>query len=369
MVESVPALRIRKEHLLTHHRSMTWEDRCEHLAKWVESNGRTPSQMSDEAIERSCYNWLTINRKKLKAGKLTPEQEKRFRALPVSDVARNTMDDRMDELERFFADHRRLPRTTAVDSGEKSLATFLTANLRAKIKKGVLRQELLERARAIPGVVDFSLIPDQEQTLEELSEYAARHGHLPPFGVSDNKQEYRLSSWVRNNTRGRPEDKTPALRARHEAILGLMERYPAAVEDARERLIQRREQLLAELEGFAKEHQHLPSNTRGKDEESLRLSAALAAFRSDLEAGKLSSEDQIRVKALLGYPSYRDHEWQTNFEALLQYASVHDGRLPGTWADGKLFSWLTFQRRQYRKGTLSQQRLERLQAVDGVIPK
>lgn len=369
MVESVPALRIRKEYLLTHHRSMTWEDRCEHLAKWVESNGRTPSQMSDEAIERSCYNWLTINRKNLKAGKLTPDQEKRFRALPVSDVARNTMEDRMDELERFFADHQRLPRTTALDSKEKSLATFLTAKLRAKIKKSSLSQELLERAQAVPGVVDFSLVPDQEKTLEELSEYAARHGHLPPFGVSDNRQEYRLSTWIRNNTKGRPEDKTPALRARHEAILDLMERYPAAVENARERLILRREQLLTELENFAKEHRHLPSSTRGTDEESLRLSAALTAFRGDLEAGKLSSEDQIRVKAVLGYPSYRDHEWQTNFETLIQYAATHDGRLPGNWADGKLFSWLTSQRRQYRKGALSQQRLERLETVDGVLPK
>lgn len=351
-----------------HPQSMTWEERCAHLAKWVESNGRIPSQMSDDAIERSCYGWLTANRKSLKAGKLSPQREMLFRALPVPVVSRNTIHDRMDELERFYAEHKRLPLTTATGPEEKSLATFVVANLRAKIKKGVLGNDLLKRAEAIPGVVEFTLTPDQEKTLEELSEYAASHGHMPPFGVSDDKQEYRLSSWIRNNTQGSPGDKTPALRARHEAILQLMERYPAAAEDARERLILRRAHLLRDLEAFTQERRHLPSSTRGKDEDSLRLAAALAAFRSDMDAGKLSGEDQIRVKAVLAYPSYRDYEWQANFEALVQYAAAHDGRLPGNWTDGKLFSWLTFQRRQYRKGTLSQQRLDRLRTIDGVIP-
>lgn len=350
-------------------RSMTWEQRCVHLAKWVESNGRIPSQQSDDAVERSCYNWLTANRKSLKAGNLSPQRERLFRTLPVPVVSRNTMDDRLDELERFYAEHDRLPLTTAADQEEKSLASFLIANLRAKIKKGALTQALFQRAEAIPGAVEFTLTPNQEETLEELSKYAAQHGHMPPFGVSDNKQEYRLSSWIRNNTQGRPEDKTPALRSRHEAILQLMERYPAAAEDARERVILLREQLLHELEAFTQERRHLPSNTRGKDEKSLRLAAALTAFRRDMDAGKLSSEDEIRVKAVLEYPSYRDYEWQASFEAIVQHAAAHDGRLPGTWAEGKLFSWLTSQRRQYRGGTLSQQRLERLRSIEGVIPE
>lgn len=354
---------------MTHHpRSMTWEERCAHLAEWVESNGRTPSQMSDDATERSCYNWLTANRLNLKSGKLSTDKERLFRALPVSADPRNTATDRIDELERFYADHGRLPRKNADDPEEKSLATYLVHSIRPRAKKGTLGKALLKRAEAIPGVVEFALIPDQEEVLRELSEYAAQHGHMPPFGVSDNTQEYRLSGWIRNNTQGSPEDKSPSRRARHEAILRLVERYPAASVGARERLILRREQLLRDLESFTKEHRHLPSSTRSSGEELQRLSAALAAFRGDMEAGKLSQEDQTRVKAILAYPSHRDHEWQANFEALVQYAAAHDGRLPGNWAQGTLFSWLTFQRRQCRKGTLSEQRLEKLRTIRGVIP-
>ncbi|MET4143945.1 helicase associated domain-containing protein [Arthrobacter sp. UYCo732] len=354
---------------MTHNpRSMTWEERCAHLATWVNLNGRTPSQLSEDALERSCYGWLTENRKKLQAGKLTPTQEQLFRALPVSVVSRNTIHDRMDELERFYTANGRLPLTTAVDSEEKSLATFLVANLRAKIKKGGLGAALLKRAEAIPGVVSFALIPDQEQTLHELSEYAARNGHLPPFGVSDNKEEYRLSSWIRNNTRGRPEDKSPTLRARHEAILLLMDRYPAAADMERERAIRRREEWLRDLEAYTEEHQHHPPGTRGEGEHLKRLTAALTAFRKDLGAGKLSVEEEVRVKAILTFPSIQDYEWQSSFEALVEYAASHDGRLPGTWGEGKLFSWLTFQRRQYRKGTLARDRIERLRVIEGALP-
>lgn len=340
---------------------MSWEERCAQLSTWVEINGRVPSQLSDDATERSCYNWLTTNRMSLKAGKLTPEQERLFRALPVPELSRNTMADRIDELARFYTTHGRLPLTTAVDPEEKSLSSFLVANLRAKIKKGTLGRRLLRKAEVIPGVVEFTLVPDQERTLEELSDYAARHGHMPPFGRSGNAQEYRLSNWIRNNTHGKPEDKSPALRSRHEAILLLMERYPGAADFAAGRR-------LPDLEAFVEACGHLPSTTKVGDTESHRLASAVAALRRELDEGKLSSEEEIRVKAVLAYPSVVDYEWQINLKVLANYAASHDGRLPGTWAEGKVFSWLTIQRRQYRKGLMSQERLEKLLAIDGVIP-
>lgn len=350
------------------HRSMIWKERCAELARWVESNGRTPSQLSDDPIERSCYNWLTTNRKRLKSGLLTEEQARLFKDLPVPEHSRNTIDDRLNELEDFYTKHGRLPLTTSVEPVEKSLATYLVGNLRRKIRQGTLDKALLARARAIPGADEIGIIPDQDATLEELSAYAAQHGHMPPFRQPDRTQEARLSSWVRNNTRGKPQDKSPALRARHEAILALMARYPGASEAEREGRPRRRELQLRDLESFVKEHGHLPVSTRDVDEATRRLAAAVDMFRRDMDAGKLGPADEIRVKTVLDHPSHRDYEWQASFEALVQYAAAHDGRLPGTWAEGKLFSWLTFQRRHYRKGMLSPQRLEKLLTIDGVIP-
>lgn len=349
-------------------RSANWEERCAQLDRWVEVNGRVPSQMSDDATERSCYHWLTTNRKRLKAGKLTDEQTRLFRALPVPQLARNTIDDRLNELEAFYATHNRLPLTTSVEPVEKSLAIYLVGNLRRKIRQGTLDEALLARALAIPGVDEINIIPDQDETLEELSTYAAQHGHMPPFRQPDGTPEARLSSWVRNNTRGNPQDKSPALRARHEAILALMARYPGASAAERERRPQRRELQLRELESFVNEHGHLPSSTRNMDEAAKRLTATVELFRRELDEGRLEPVHEARVKAVLDYPSHRDYEWQANFEALVQYAAAHDGRLPGTWAAGKLFSWLTFQRRHYRNGLLSHERLEKLLTLDGFIP-
>lgn len=350
-------------------RSMNWEYRCAQLAMWVEGNGgRVPSQMSADAVERGLYSWLTANRKRLKAGTLTPAQEDLFKSLPVPERSQNTFEDRMDELETFYDVQGRLPLTTASDADEKSLARFLVGNLRSRIKKGTLADDLLARARAIPGVVEFAHNPDQDRTLQELSGYTDRHGHMPPFGKTAKGAEYRLSTWVRNNIKGNPEDKSPALKARHEAILGLMDRYPGAADAEREWKPYLREQQLRDLEAFVEGHGHLPASTRRADEMTKRTASALLAFREELEAGGLGADEELRIKVVLAYPGVRDYEWQVNFRALVRYAATHDGRLPGNWGEGKVFSWLTIQRRQYRQGQMSRERLEQLLTIDGAIP-
>jgi hypothetical protein len=75
-----------------------------------------------------------------------------------------------------------------------------------------------------------------------------------------------------------------------------------------------------------------------------------------------------RLKAVLACPNLVEYRWRWNFAALASYASAHGGDLPTSW-DQSIFTWLTVQRREYRKGKLNAERESILRTLPGVLPK
>lgn len=69
--------------------------------------------------------------------------------------------------------------------------------------------------------------PDQGETLEELREYAAKHGHLPPANAGT-FQERRLSQWLRRHTRNKPSNEQGIIR--RNALDKLIAEYPSKSE-------------------------------------------------------------------------------------------------------------------------------------------
>lgn len=310
----------------------SWDDRCLELASWFEEHGRNPSQLSEERAEL--------------LGLAVPSHD------PAA-ATKRPFEQRLDELEAFYAEHRRLPRkSNTADAHERRLAGFLIQQLRTAVRTGVLSAEYLNRAEKIPGAIEIRTVQNQDDILNELAGYTARNGTLPPLGGSGTPEENRLANWMRNNTRGSLEEKTPRLQERHKAILNLMTKFPAksdALEAAR----------LQELEEFITAHGRRPSIHKEADPEERRLAIWLANHQDNQDP---------RVVAALQTPSRVELQWEQNFQALANYAASHDGRPPGSWHEGRIFSWLTIQRREYRKGKMSPERLAKLLTIDGVIP-
>lgn len=329
----------------------SWDDRYSHLSAWIEEHGRQPGQLSSDKEERSLYSWLGTQRRKMRDGQLSSDRTEAITQLSPSSHKPIAL--RVADLKAFHAEHGRLPsESTTADEQELQLATFLIHRLRPMYRKGALSADLVERLQAVPGALDIRTIQDQDDVLQELSDYAQTHGHLPPLGGSGTPHENRLASWMRNNIRGLASDKSGRLRERHIAILALIDSYPTrseALEEGR----------LAELAAFVAKHGHRPSISP-RTEPSER---ALAAWFTNHQ----TSPDPRMVEALK-LPTRVDAEWQANFDVLANYAAAHDGRLPGNWHEGRVFSWLTIQRREYRRGKLSAARLEKLLTIDGVIP-
>lgn len=336
-------------------RDAKWDATFRELESFASQHGRLPSQMGGPDQKR-LYAWIGTQRAVFAEGKLRRKRFRRLATIPGSlEPANGTMDDRLDELEAFVTLHGRLPKKARnAEDAELRLAGFLIHQVRPAIRSGSISPSLLDRARAIPGVSEIRVVREQDGILEELTGYAESHRHLPPRS-GGSSAEQKLATWMANNSRGDAGTKTPKLRTRHEAIDDLVERFPS-------KTLFNFERALSEVEAFVRDYGHKPASGQAG-------ASWLAGSSKLLDEGVLHEHQASRLNAVLCAPSKVDHEWELSFQGLRAYVIAHDGRLPGSWGEGKVFSWLTIQRRQYRAGKLSAQRLAKLISIDGAIPK
>jgi len=274
---------------------------------------------------------------------------------------RRTAAEALEDLDAFRKDHGRLPKSTATDPVEKYLANFLFTTLREKERRGTLQPDIRERAAQITGALKLDTIPDQDAILAELKDFLRDHGHAPRHtrrGVP--AQEVRLRSWISNNVYADPRTKSPRLHARHEAIVSLLAAAPSYAEkDLDDRIT------LAEQ--FLRDHGYRPSgrvmswlNDYVQGTYPLQGPFSARSRLNDIRAG--------RLKAIVAYPSLVEYRWGRNFEELKVHASSHDGCLPGDWSQ-PIFSWLTVQRREYRRGKMPPDREAILRTLPGILPE
>jgi hypothetical protein len=279
----------------------------------------------------------------------------------VTGTGRRTAAETLELLDRFREGHGRLPKSTATDPDEKYLANFLFATLRRQEKRGTLKPALRERAAMIPGALALDTHPDQDRVLAELEAFIDSHGHTPRHSrIGVPAAEIRLRAWISNNVYVDPGVKTPRLRARHEAILSLLAGVPSFAEkDLDDRI--------AAAEQFVRDHGYRPS---GRDmpwfKDYVHGTYSLEGPYS--AHSRLNDIRAARLKALIANPSLVDYRWRRNFEELARYAASRDGSLPASW-DEPLFSWLTVQRREHRRGKLSAEREATLRTLSGVLPE
>jgi hypothetical protein len=277
----------------------------------------------------------------------------------VTTARRRTAAEALELLAQFRKAHGRLPTSTATEPEEKYLANFLFCTIRQQEKRGALRPALRERASRIPGALTLDTHPDQDTVLDELAAFVKEHGHAPRHsrqGVPAG--EVRLRTWISNNVY-HPALTSPRLRARHEAIMAVLAGVPSFSEkDLDDRI--------ALAEQFVRENGYRPS---GRDMSWLKdyVHGAHPLEGPFSMHSRLNDIRAARLKAIIASPSLVDFRWRRNFEELRAYASTHNGCLPNSW-DEPLFTWLTVQRREFRRGRMSSERETALLTLPGVLP-
>ena len=316
-----------------------WRASYAALKDFVTTNGSLPSKAGHAVL----YGWVSSQRTRFRRGTLGAEQERLLRDVPGVLEFKSPL---IDSLAEFVAAHGRLPSSAAADPQEYALGRYLVYSLRPTARTGTISDATFAKATAIPGALTADRRPDQHSILEELRSYVAEHGYMPPTGGAGSRDEYRLACWVRNNIKGDREQKAPALRERHDALIELAATVPSKAQHLAGLRIR-------ELEQACTENGWRPA---GVD----------AWLKTQYE----NSADELlraRITRILEHPPLREYGWRRDLKLLIDFEAA-TGRLPRGWHDGHVYSWLATQRKDHRSGALAAWKTKLLQEVYGALP-
>lgn len=141
-------------------RSVTpvWAGNLEAVKQFRDEHGRYPTSKNPDHEARRLARWLTDQRARLKAGRLSAEKQERLAALPDWAASQRPRIDaerwehRLDELRSFRAEQRRWPRhRNAASEHERVLGVWLHSR-RQEAYRNVLPNERREALNeAVPG--------------------------------------------------------------------------------------------------------------------------------------------------------------------------------------------------------------------------
>lgn len=286
---------------------------------------------------------------------MTKTQRNRLEKLPgwTLDARGVWWEEGFDHLQAYVAEHgTALLRLNLVYHGYP-LGQWVSNQ---KTRWETLGTERQRRLSSLPGWTMDSRTAWWEEGFRHLQEYAEKHGtsRLPSSKYVQNG--FKLGIWVntqRQNWATLAEDRKQRLRD-----------LPDWTENTRKALWE---------EGFGYLHRHVEENGTARVAsnclfEGFRLGQWVTVQRRNFE--NLDPARQRRLSELPGWQwNPRDTIWEEGFSQLRDYGKRNGHHSPPqSYADEdgyRLGSWVSQQRQNHRKGTLSDERVQRLSNLKG----
>ena len=301
--------------------------------------------------------WVRSVRSMARAGQVGPGRLTRLEALPgwTLNPEDQAWDETYEMLSEFAANegHARVPQSLTADG--VALGSWVI-NQRMLNGKGKLSADRAARLEALPGWSWDPRADAFEEGFAALEKFVVEHGHARPTAAAA-QDGFRVGGWVSeqrgNYHRGRFDPKRVE---RLEALKGWT--WSAAVD--------KWEIPFALLEQFAAETgSALVPLDHVVDEFTLGVWARQQ--RSRYRKGRMNPEHIARLEAVPGWTwDTRDGKWERGFTALQEFvASNGHARVPSSFVvDGfKLGQWVSVQRVEHQRGTLSAGRSAQLEAL------
>ena len=363
--ESDPERRVRLEGLpgwSWDSREAAWEEGFSHLEKFVarERHARVPGGHAEDGFRLG--GWVAVQRQTYQKGTLDPARHSRLAALPgwTWDTLDAAWEDGYSRLRQFAEDegHSRVPQQYRSDDGYR-LGVWVT-NKRQARKQGRLSKERQRLLEALPGWTWHPHETAWDDGYARLLEFVAREGHSRvPTEYHDNDDDcFRLGGWVAKQRQDYLKGALDAKRrAQLEALPGwTWDPLDTAWEDGYARLVD-----FAAREG----HARVPEGYQ--DDDGFKLGQWVQNLRPRGRRGALSIERVRQLESLPGWTWHpRETAWEKGYARLREFvAREGHGRVPQEASqDGfRLGRWVANLRRDYRQGTLDQDRRARLEAL------
>mmetsp|Transcript_30668 Transcript_30668/g.72376 ORF Transcript_30668/g.72376 Transcript_30668/m.72376 type:complete len:717 (+) Transcript_30668:169-2319(+) len=319
------------------HEDRTWEDMFNELVDYYENFNST---LISTSINERLGKWTILQRDKYNAGSKNLDREKitklnaiNFDWNATEDINWNAM---MDRLEAYKRKHD----TTIVpnhDGGDRPLANWVN-NQRVKLGKYVINED------------------GEHYDYHDLVERIALDLGCSP------ETEFEPKGFIQKLS---PSTKATRIRRLNE-IGFVWDAREASWQDMYQRLLVYKEQNNGStMVPFASQ-----DGNNSKDSATEQISESLGVWvkvqRHKKQLGEMS-EKRLQLLNKVGFVwDPQEVQWAEMFDRLCKYQEDHNGctKVPRSYApDPELGSWLNTQRRAYKRMTLPQERINRLDAI------
>ncbi|WP_082192338.1 DEAD/DEAH box helicase [Chlamydia suis] len=293
--------------------------------------------------------WVGDQRERFKKGKLAEDRIARLEEIGfVWDVLEEEWEENFLELKRFQEEHRHCKVPEGYPQNPQ-LASWVS-NQRQYFRKGKLAKDRIARLEEI-GFVWRVLEEEWEENFLELKCFREEHGHCKvPYKYPKSPQ---LSVWVSHQRKDFKKGKLSEDRIVRLEELGFVWRV----------LEEEWEENFLELKRFQEEHGHC--NVPHKYPQNPQLAVWVSHQRADFKEGKLAEDKIARLEELGFVWRVLEEAWEKNFLELKRFREEHGHcNVPHKYPKSpQLAVWVSNQRKDFKKGDLSEDRIARLEEI------
>jgi len=181
-----------------------WE-KYEKLKKWIEGNGKTPSQTSKNIEEKRLGIWCSRKRGDRRNGKLDEDKINKLEEISLWWWEKeDPFNNRLEELKQWINDNNRIPGTGPENIEEKRLGYWCSDKRKDK-KYSKLEEDKIKLLESI-SIWYWKKEDPFNNRLEELKQWINDNNRIPS-GMSKNIEEKRLGSWCSNKRQDKKDSK------------------------------------------------------------------------------------------------------------------------------------------------------------------
>jgi hypothetical protein len=326
----------------------SWEEMFIALIKYKDENGHCNVPQRD-LNNKQLGRWVRTQRKAKQDGKLSQERIQRLETLGfIWDTLETSWEQMFKTLVQYKNKHGHC-NVPSPNSENSQLGVWVNTQRLTK-RKGKLNEERVERLNQI-GLIWEPKEAFWEEMFTALVEYKQIHGNCKVPNQYDKNQQ--LGQWVQHQRQAKKKGELSKERIERLNSLGFL--WSPLDEQWEENFVA--------LVEYKKVYGNC--NVPARWDKNPVLGMWVHHQRQNRKKGKLNQEYIDRLNKISFVWDLLAQAWEDNFSALIEYKKKYgDCNVPNRWVKNpKLGMWVQRQRKNRKKGKLSKERIQRLDAI------